>query len=119
MDKIREKEQGEARAAGVEGDDEDEEDGMPRLPPKVGRTLYCRVCCCRGKKCARRIFDVFFFLFLCFHLLVFVCKIVMFIFFFVAIYCGDNDQAGPTFFTACCVFLLSFFHVMFCWILFL
>lgn len=34
MDKIREKEEGQARAAGEEGDDEDEE-GMPRLPPKV------------------------------------------------------------------------------------
>lgn len=34
MDKIREKEQGEARLARDGGDDE-EEDGMPRLPPKV------------------------------------------------------------------------------------
>eukprot|EP00904_Undaria_pinnatifida_P013536 jgi/Undpi1/9312/HiC_scaffold_26.g11770.m1 len=34
MDKIREKEEGEARAAGGGGDDEDDE-GMPRLPPKV------------------------------------------------------------------------------------
>lgn len=33
MDKIREKEQGEARMAA--GDDEDD-DGMPPLPPKVG-----------------------------------------------------------------------------------
>lgn len=33
MDKIREKEQGEARMTG--GEDEDD-DGMPTLPPKVG-----------------------------------------------------------------------------------
>ncbi|CAM9649782.1 unnamed protein product [Ectocarpus sp. 13 AM-2016] len=34
MDKIREKEEGETKAAGMGGGDEDE-DGMPRLPPKV------------------------------------------------------------------------------------
>lgn len=38
MDKIREKEQGEARMAA--GDDEDD-DGMPPLPPKVG--AWCLV----------------------------------------------------------------------------
>ncbi|CAM9496593.1 unnamed protein product [Ectocarpus sp. 4 AP-2014] len=35
MDKIREKEEGETRAAGMGGGDDEDEDGMPRLPPKV------------------------------------------------------------------------------------
>ncbi|CAM9593694.1 unnamed protein product, partial [Scytosiphon promiscuus] len=35
MDKIREKEQGEARAAGMADGDDEDEDGMARLPPKV------------------------------------------------------------------------------------
>lgn len=61
MDKIREKEQGEARAAGVGGDDEEEEDGMERLPPKVGELRS--VCCCGNKECAscNWFFSFFFF----------------------------------------------------------
>lgn len=53
MEKIREKEEGEARAAGGEV----EEDGRPRFPPKVGQDSlvdYCRTACCVDLCCTPR-----------------------------------------------------------------
>lgn len=47
MDKIREKEQGEARMAA--GDDEDD-DGLPTLPPKVGVCVLAILRLCWGAR---------------------------------------------------------------------
>lgn len=45
MDKIREKENGEARLAGAAGEEAEDESGMPRLPPKVIPAAVIPVAC--------------------------------------------------------------------------